>query len=153
MTRYAPRYFEDFSPGDLFHTAQYTFSESSIIDYAFTWDPQPFHLDKQYAENSIYGGLIASGFQTLGVTFRLMFQAGMFGHNQGGRGIENLRWPRAVRSGDTIRVEVRVAKCIPARTTGQVVLDGTAFNQADEDVLSAQFINIIPKRPTDADLA
>ena len=142
MTRYAPRYFEDFSPGDLFHTAQYTFSESSIIDYAFTWDPQPFHLDKQYAENSIYG-----------VTFRLMFQAGMFGHNQGGRGIENLRWPRSVRPGDTIRVEVRVAKCIPARTTGQVVVDGTAFNQADEDVLSAQFINIIPKRPTDADSA
>ena len=82
MTRYAPRYFEDFSPGDLFHTAQYTFSESSIIDYAFTWDPQPFHLDKQYAENSIYGGLIASGFQTLGVTFRLMFQAGMFGQRR-----------------------------------------------------------------------
>ena len=120
MTRYSPQYFEDFTPGDLFHTAQYSFSESSIIDYALTWDPQPFHLDKQYAEKSIYGGLIASGFQTLGVTFRLMFQAGMFGHNQGGRGIENLRWPRAVRPGDTIRVEALVAKCIPARTTGQV---------------------------------
>jgi acyl dehydratase len=153
MTRYAPRFFEEFEPGETFHTAQYSFSESSIIDYAFTWDPQPFHLDKQYAEDSVYGGLIASGFQTLGVTFRLMFQAGMFGKNRGGRGIENLRWPRPVRPGDTIRVEVKVADCIPARTTGQVVVDATAFNQSDEDVLSARFINIIPKRPADSALA
>lgn len=149
MTRYAPRYFEDFNPGDEFHTARFTFSESSIIDYAFTWDPQPFHLDKQYAEQSIYGGLIASGFQTLGVTFRLMFQAGMFGYNQGGRGMENLRWPRAVRPDDTVRVEIKVVDCKPARTTGQVIVEAITFNQNDEDVQIATFINIIPKRPLD----
>jgi acyl dehydratase len=74
---YATRWFEDITVGDRFETPGYTFTEGEILDFAFRYDPQPFHLDREFAEKqSIYGGLIASGFHTLAVCFRLVHMSG-----------------------------------------------------------------------------
>lgn len=150
MALYPPHWFEDFSVGDVFETGQFSFSESSIIDYAFTWDPQPFHLDKEYADASIFGGLIASGFQTFGVTFRLLLQTGAFGRNQGGRGIDELRWPSPVRPGDTIHATITITSVKPARTTGHVNADVVTVNQDGVPVLTVKMTYIIPKTPREA---
>ena len=98
-------YFEDFTVGRRFTTRGVTVTETQIIDFAFTYDPQPFHIDRVAAEQTPYGGLIASGFQVLAISFRLFHQTGAFAAcSLGGYGIDDLRWMRPTRPGDTIRV-------------------------------------------------
>ena len=71
------RYFEDFQVGDVIETAGMTITESQILDFASTYDPQPFHVDAVAAAASPFGGIIASGFQTLSLSFRLVCDTGM----------------------------------------------------------------------------
>ena len=112
------------------------------------WDPQPFHLDAEHAAGSIYGGVIASGFHTLLVAFRMLYQCGIFGHNTGGRGIDDLRWVKAVRPGDTLRARATITGLTPSRTTGHMKITLEALNQADEVVLTAGLNYVMAKRPT-----
>ena len=58
-------YLDDLKPGQRFVTGGITLTEAEIISFAWRYDPQPFHLDVKAAEESPYGGLIASGFQSL----------------------------------------------------------------------------------------
>ena len=149
MTRHSPRWFDEFEVGQSFDTAGYTFTEGAIADFALVWDPQPFHLDKTYAEASIYGGIIASGFQTQLVAFRLAYQSGVFGRNVGGRGIDALHWLMPVRAGDTIRTIMTIREARPSRNTGHLVVDYDVRNQADETVMTATMNYVIAKRPAD----
>ncbi len=71
-------YFDDFAPGDRFDSPGKTLTEAEIVDFAFRYDPQPFHLDTEAARVSPYGGLIASGFHTMVVGFRMVWQTGVF---------------------------------------------------------------------------
>ena len=70
------RYFEDFKPGERFQTAPLLVSEALIVEFGRFYDPQPFHLDPQAAKETIYGGLIASGLQTIALTFKLFLESG-----------------------------------------------------------------------------
>ena len=60
-------YFEDFEPGRTWELGSYTFTEESIIEFARQYDPQYFHTDPVKAKESVFGGLVASGWQTLGI--------------------------------------------------------------------------------------
>lgn len=141
-------YFDDFRVGDRFESPGATLTESLIIDFALTYDPQPFHLD---ASRSHFGAVIASGFQTLALAFRLFYQTGVFASaNLGGPGIDELRWLKPVRAGDTIRsvveiVELRPSTSKPDRGTLRFRLTG--LNQHDETVLSAVFTVVFKRRP------
>ncbi len=73
-------YFDDFTVGSRFESPGITVTESEIIHFALRYDPQSFHLDVEAAKASPYGGLIASGFQTLGLSFRLFLQTASSGH-------------------------------------------------------------------------
>ena len=64
------RYFDDFNVGDKFSTGGATVTADMIVGFALTYDPQPFHIDAEAARDINYGGLIASGFQTLGACLR-----------------------------------------------------------------------------------
>ena len=72
------QYLDDLIVGQTFKTNGVTFTEAEIIGFAWKYDPQPFHLDVGEATQSPYGGLIASGFQSLAVCFRLFIQSGIF---------------------------------------------------------------------------
>jgi len=69
------RFFEDFSVGDRFETGAVTLTESMIIDFALTYDPQPFHIDREAAAASPFGGIIASGFHTIALGFRMFMDS------------------------------------------------------------------------------
>nr|WP_254441110.1 MaoC/PaaZ C-terminal domain-containing protein [Ruegeria atlantica] len=71
------KYIDDLSVGDTFETGGITLTEGAIIDFALTYNPQPFHVDKVAAAASIFGGTIASGFQTIPLTFRLFRDTGV----------------------------------------------------------------------------
>lgn len=146
------RYYEDFEIGDRVVSAGYTFTESSIIDYALKYDPQPFHLDKPAAEASAFGGLIASGWHSGSVAFRL-FQATGFIHGGsiGSNGVQDLRWLKPVRPGDTIRTEVEVQGKRPSSRgdRGYVDLLYQVKNQQDEIVIEMRSTQIMATRPAE----
>jgi len=144
------RYWEEFEVGDRFRTAGYTFTEAAIIDFAFKYDPQPFHLDVETARETVYGGLIASGFHTLSVCFRLIIQvAEIAPNNIGGRGVDDLRWPRAVRPGDTLRVDVEVIGKTPSShpERGNLRVSFAGVNQRNEAVVTGVLLPVVRRRP------
>lgn len=143
------RYFEDFRVGDVIETEGVTITESQIIDFALRFDPQPFHLDVEAAAQGAYGGLIASGFHTLSLSFRLFRDTGVLtGTSLGSGGGDELRWLRPVRPGDTLRVRVEVLEVSPSKREdrGNVRMAYTTLNQKGEPVMTATFRHIIARR-------
>lgn len=143
-------FFEDFTPGSRFTTGSRTLSEREIIEFARKWDRQYFHLDPEAARESIYGGLIASGFQTLLTSFDLIVDAAIWtDSSQGSPGMEALRWLKPVRPGDTLTVEIEVVDATPSRRAdrGYVVWDHTVRNQHGETVMTFRSTSILLRRP------
>lgn len=134
------RYLDDLYPGQTFSTPGVTLTESEIIDFAWRYDPQSIHLDTNAAALSPYGGLIASGFQTLALCFRLFIQSGVFSQSSlGSPGIDDLRWLAPVRPGDTLHCEVEVLEIRPSLghpDRGFARLRYQAVTQRPEIVLS-----------------
>ena len=145
------RYFEDFEIGERFASPGITVSESQILDFALAYDPQPFHLDKEAAARSPYGGLIASGFHTLALAFRAFYQANVINHcSLGSPGMDELRWLKPVLPGDTLHSEAEVrskreSKSKPDR--GILHMDYTVKNQSNETVMTFTAIHILARRP------
>jgi acyl dehydratase len=103
-------YLEDFYIGRRFVTEPVTLSEEDILKFANKYDPQPFHIDKNIAENSIYGGLIASGFQTIAVGAGQWLRTGLQEETgMGGPGLRDIRWLAPVRPEDTLETTVEIA--------------------------------------------
>ena len=102
-------YFDDFEIGQSFLTRGVTLSEAQILDFALQYDPQPFHLDLHAAAEGPFGGLIASGFQTLLVAFRIFYQEKIINAcSMGSPGMDSIRWLKPVRPGDTLSVRAEV---------------------------------------------
>lgn len=148
------RYLDDLTAGERFTTAGITLTEAQIIDFAMMYDPQAFHLDTDAAARSPYGGLIASGFQTIALTFRLFIQTGVLADSSlGSPGIDELRWLAPVRPGDTLRAEVEVLEVKPSRSRpdrGIARLRYTTLNQHGETVAS-YIVNHLLRRAGSAD--
>jgi acyl dehydratase len=133
-------YFEDFNKGQVIELGGVTVTESQIIDFALQFDPQPFHLDREAAASSPMGGLVASGFHTLALSFRLFVDQGLLRHcNMGGAGLNEVRWIKPLRPGDTLRGRVTVldAREWPvAKDRGMVRFLFEMVNQTGEAALS-----------------
>lgn len=144
-------YFDDFEPGQAFHSKGATLSESQILDFALLYDPQPFHLDVEAAAEGPYGGLIASGFQTLAVAFRLFYQANVVNAcSMGSPGLDELRWLKPVRPGDTLKVKAKVREKRPSRSKldrGTLIMDYEVLNQTGEVVMTFTAIHILARKP------
>ncbi len=147
-------YFEDFAPGQRFTTGSRTLTEAEIIGFASQWDRQSFHLDPEAAKDSIYGGLIASGFHTLLITFDLVVEAAIWTESsQGSPGMDTLRWLKPVRPGDTLSVAMEVVETRPSGTRddrGYVVWDHTTTNQMGEVVMTFRSTGISLRRSAEA---
>ena len=149
--------FEDLKPGARFETQGKTLSEAEILDFAFRYDPQPFHIDAAAAAAGPYGGLIASGVHTIAVALRMFVQARIFAPDLsvGSPGVDELRWLQPVRPGDTIRaigeiLEVRPSHSKPDRGIVRYRLE--VLNQRDEAVMTMTSATIVRRRPTAADV-
>src|SRR5215211_9184201 len=98
-------YFDDLKVGDRFKSEPLGVTEKELIEFAHKFDPQMFHLSRRRAERSIFKGLIASGWHTAAVSMRLFVQTLNFAEGAIGLGVDELRWPNAVRPGDVLTVE------------------------------------------------
>lgn len=145
------RYFEDFKAGDRFESAGMTITEAAMVDFAIKWDPQPFHMDAEAAKTWNYGGLIASGMHTMSAALRLWLDQGVFrACNLGSPGLDNVRFPRPVKAGDTLRVtteivETRASGSRPDR--GLARIRQTTRNQRGEEVLTMETVVFLKRRP------
>ena len=144
------RFYEDLSIGQLFHGGPVTLTADAIKAFARDYDPQPFHLDEAAAAASFFQGLAASGWHTAALTMR-MFVEGEARIEGGliGAGIEQMRWPRATRPGDTLRITTEVLEMRPSKSRpeiGLVRIRTTTFNQKDEEVQVLEGTLVVPRR-------
>ncbi len=144
-------YLEDFIPGHAFELGSRAIERAEIVAFAEAYDPQDFHLDDAAAAGSIYGGLIASGWQTACVFMRL-FVDGLLvrAAAMGSPGIDELRWLQPVRPGDQLAGRVEVLAVRPSRSKpdrGIVQLRCLMSNQDDAAVLTFIANVLFARRP------
>ena len=143
-------YFEDFEPGEVFELGERTLSREEIIAFASEYDPQPFHVDEVAAEGSAFGGLIASGWHTGSVFMRLYADALLSrAAAMGSPGVEELRWLKPVRPGDTLTARVTVLGTTPSARNpkrGTVHLFAEVDNQRGETVMTMKARGLFARR-------
>lgn len=141
-----PKHFEDYAAGDTVVTATVTVSEAEILEFARKYDPQPFHIDSEAATQSIYGGIIASGWHTAALAMRLLVDSGEMGAGMGSPGIDTLRWLKPLRPGDTIHVRSTVIKTRRSRSKpdrGLLRFDSQLLNQHGEIIMTWQAMGLV----------
>ncbi|HEX9818292.1 MAG TPA: MaoC family dehydratase [Methylomirabilota bacterium] len=144
-------YFEDFPPGDVRESPARTVTREEMLAFAREFDPQPFHTDEDAASATIYGGLIASGWHTVAISMRLMWDAFLAdAASLGSPGVDEVRWLKPVRPGDTLRARFTVVEAVPSRSKpdrGVVRSFSQVFNQYGEVVMSLRGLGLFARRP------
>lgn len=144
------RYYEDFTVGETVDLGQVSLSADEIIAFATRYDPQPMHVDPVAGAKTIYGSLIASGWQTASSYMRLLVD-GILSDSAsiGSPGIDNLRWLKPVKPGDVLRARLTVLEAKTSRSRpdwGIVRTRGEMLNQNDELVMQVEAVNFFSRR-------
>ena len=136
----SPTGFELFATEQVFTSGPYEVSADGIKTFAGEFDAQAQHLDEGAAAATLFGGLVASGWQTACITMRLMLQGGLAGVSgrSVGLGLKELKWLLPVRPGDVLQavsevLELRASRSQPDR--GIVLLRTVTHNQEGKAVL------------------
>ena len=132
------RWFEDYVPGTVYDLGSVMVDEQEVIAFAQQFDPQPFHLDKEQAEKSVFGELIASGWHTACMAMRLIADHYLSEvSSEGSPGIDEIRWLRPVRPGDqlTVRITVIDARRSRSRPERGIVRSKTETLNQDGEVV------------------
>ena len=148
-------YFEDFAAGQVIELGTIpSLTEEEIITFARQWDPQPFHTDPEAAKESIYGGLIASGWQTALLTMRLQVDSLLSKMDtHGSPGVENIRFRTPVRAGDRLQARYTVLVAEPSAkrpTMGKLLGRTEVLDGAGDVVYQMDGWGLIGRRPPGA---
>lgn len=145
------RYFEDYVPGSEYVYGSVTMTKEDILRYAREFDPQFIHADPRAARQGPFEGLIASGWHTCAVMMRMYADHYLSEvASLASPGLDELRWVRPVRPGDSLSIrttvrEARVSRSKPDR--GLVHTGIEVLNQHGEAVLTMKAMNIVLRRP------
>jgi acyl dehydratase len=148
MTR-MPRYADDLVPGAEFALGEHTLSEAAIVSFAREWDPAPMHVDPEAGRAAGFGGVIASGLQTLAVYQRLAVPTLWADFASGvGRSFE-VRFRRPVPAGTTLtgRAVVESVQPRPERGNAVAVIAAELADEAGQVVLALGVEAVLPLRP------
>lgn len=144
-------YFEELAVGDVFHSAEVTVSEDEIVEFAERYDPRPYHIDAAAAAATEFGGLIASGFHTLALSFSFLVGSGVIeAANLGSPGLDQVRWLKPLRPGATIRLVSEVTNLRPSRSKpdrGIVSMHHRTLDRDDQVLMTADCLHIVGRRP------
>jgi acyl dehydratase len=144
-------YFEDFEVGSRRELGSYLVTEEEILSFARQYDPQPFHVDKEAAGKSIYGGLISSGWMTCSIMMRLLVLSTVGkSASMGSPGVDEIRWLKPVHPGDTLTVVLIVLASRPSQSKpdrGVVHTQWEATNQRGELVCTVKGMGMYGRRP------
>jgi acyl dehydratase len=142
-------YAEDLAVGQRFELGSYTISEDEIVSFAKQYEPVSIHTDKEAAGKGPFGGLIASGFNTLAIYQRLIVEA-VWTQVAGivGRSFE-VRLSRPVRPGACItgHSQIQSVTLRPERRDGVVIIRSELTDGSGQTVLTLVFDALIHSRP------
>lgn len=143
-------YWEDLQPGTTRELGSVMPSTEEIIAFASQFDPQPFHMDEEAGQRSIYGGLCASGWHTCAMAMRLTVDNLLRNSSSmGSPGLESLKWLKPVYPGDTLTLKHTILESRPLRKRLNVGLVRSAwemFNQEGEKVLYMEGYGMFKRR-------
>ena len=142
-------YFEDFQVGETVEIGRHTITREEIFDFANKYDPQSFHIDPEAAKQSIYGGLLASGWHTCAIVMRVMVDGYISkAASMGSPGMEEIRWLKPVRPDDTLIVKRTIEEARPTSKPdrGLVLTRWDVYNQRDEHVMMMRGYGLFGKR-------
>lgn len=143
-------YFEDYVAGRTVDCGSFSISEAEIIAFAKEYDPQPFHIDPVAAADGPFGGLIASGWHTTSMMMRQLVEHFVSAETGlGAAGVDEVRWPKPVRPGDTLHVRATVLETRRSRSKpdrGIVRSLAEVTNQHGETVMRVTAINFVRTR-------
>ena len=154
MSAQVTRYFEDYVPGLSIDCGSFRLHQAEIIAFGQEYDPQPFHVDPAAAKDGPYGGIIASGWQTTSMMMRKVVENFLSAQSSlGAAGVDEIRWPRPVRPGDTLHVraeilEARRSRSKPDRGIVRSLLEIT--NQDGDIAMTAIATNFVLARHAEA---
>lgn len=144
-------YWEDFPVGTIRESGGATLSEKEITNFARQFDPQPFHVDAAAAAESVFGGIIASGWHTCSLAMRMMCDDYLLdAASNGSPGVENIKWLKPVRPGDTLhlKMEVLEARVLESKPTAGLVRNRwRMFNQNQDCVMEMEGYGMFGRRP------
>ncbi|MDW8041579.1 MAG: MaoC/PaaZ C-terminal domain-containing protein [Nitrososphaerota archaeon] len=147
-------YFEDYHVGLKFKTNGRTITEADIVNYAYlSGDWFPLHIDAEYARKTIFGERVAHGLLTITIASGLLVNRGLISPHSfiALLGLNNVRFKRPVKIGDTLNVEAEVtSKEEKDETKGIIVIRSTVRNQKEDDVATFDLVALLKKRPTEA---
>lgn len=141
------RYFEDYVPGLVQEFGSVTVDEDEVLEFGKRYVPLPYHIDKEAAKSSIYGGVIASGWHTAALMMRLYTDNYLSRvANLGSPGGDELRWDKPVFPGDELSVratviEARRSESRPDRGVVRTLIE--VLNQKKEVVMSMKMVNFV----------
>ncbi len=146
-----PRYWDDYEVGQKFDLGSTGFTAEEIVDFARQYDPQSFHVDADAARQSMFGSLIASGWHVTAKLMRLFVDNYVDQRTAlGSPGVEEVRWLKPVRPGDTLSAWVECAGKVPSKSRpemGVVHEQWRATNQKGELVMTLKGTNMVRRRP------
>lgn len=147
----APRYWDDYEVGQKFDLGSTSFTVDEIVDFARQYDPQGFHVDATAARQSMFGGLIASGWHVTAKLMRLFVDNYVDQRTAlGSPGVDEVRWLKPVRPGDTLNAWVECAGKVASKSRpemGIVHEQWRATNQKGELVMTLKGTNMVRRRP------
>jgi len=143
-------YFEDLEIGHSQSFGEYEVTADEIVSFAQQYDPQPFHTDPEAAEDSMFGGLVASGWHTAAMTMRLLVDNYIDDSRAlGAAGVDELRWRKPVRPGDVLSVETEIVDTEPwDEQRGLVSVAVTTADESGQTVLTMTSLVLWEREPT-----
>lgn len=146
------RYFEDVEVGSTSVHGSYDVTAEEIVEFAERYDPQPFHTDEEAAEDSMFEGLVASGWHTMAMCMRMINQHPEPIAALAGVSADKIRWRKPVRPGDHLELHTEVLSKRPSSKhddRGYVTTGIEAHNQRDEVVVSYETTALVKGRDYD----
>ena len=147
-------YFEDFHPGRVFEHGPRTISREEIIAFAADFDPQPMHLDDAAAQETLLGGLSASGWHVCSIFMRMLADGFVLeSASMGSPGVDEVRWLIPIRPGDALRFRAVVEEVRTSRSRPDMGLVRFFFdlsNQSGQPVMTLSSSLMIGRRDAGA---
>ncbi|WNS44052.1 MaoC family dehydratase [Paenibacillus sp. MMS20-IR301] len=140
--------YHEFSIGQVFKTKSLRITHENIKSFAAEYDPQYMHLDEEKAGQGRFNGIIASGIQTLAVSFKLWVETGSYGEDViAGTAMNHIKFIKPVFPGDELHCVIEVIGLSSKKNeTGLVTVSLSTFNQADEKVFAGELTVLVNKQ-------
>jgi len=148
------RHWEDFSPGQITDCGSRLVTREEIIAFAAEYDPQPMHLDEQAARGTLLGGLVASGWHSIGILMR-MLSDDFIGRSNflGSPGLDEVKWLAPLRPGERVSARATVLETRASRSrpdVGFVTFRLELLDAAGKPLLAMVLSPMFGRRPAGA---